>query len=349
METGGHTIPGPAPLRFVRGVLAEHMATHGIPGAAAVVVREGKITDTVCLGTTDRESGTPVTADAAVPLGPASKTLAAVGVLRLVAEGVIGLDDLVARHVGATGATALAGNPMTVGQLISQRPGSGVAHVRRSRPWSAARAGLMPSHAPGWSLDLARIAELVTSVSGEPFEVFMAKHVFGVLDMWSGAFSHLRLVSTDVGPGRRHRPGAGAANRLLVASAECTPLEFARFLGGLAGDGTAPGGSLLPADLLARMTRPSAPLPSSGLGVWLDRGRSETIAHVGGNAGGTAGAYAPGTGAAVALVFRPDRNFNHAFPGPSRLAGEILDGILHGPSPLIPPSPSPAPTFPQAS
>lgn len=348
METGGRANPEPVPLRFVRGVLAEHMGAHGIPGAAAVVVWDGKVAGTVCLGSTDREQAKPVTPDAAVSLGPASKTLAAVGVLRLVAEGQLGLDDLVADHLSDGRAYAISGNPMTVGQLVSQRPNSGVAHVRRSRPWSAARAALVPSHAPGWSMDLARMAELIAEVSGEPFEMFMAKHVFAPLDMWAGAFSRLRLVSNDVAPGRRRRPGVVSAKRQFVAGAECTPVEFGRFLGALAGDGTGPGGSVLPGHIMTRMTTPSAPLPATGLGVWLDQGRDQTIAYIGGNTGGAAGAFAPGTGTAVGLVFRPDRSFNHAFPGPARLSGELLDGILHGPPPLIPGDPT-SPTFPRAS
>lgn len=345
MGAGGGQDPA-VPLRYVRGVLAEHMGTHGIPGGIAVVAVEGRVAGTVCLGTTDRRSARPVASDQVVALGPASKTLAVIGVLRLVAEGVLGLDDFVADHLSG-GVVALGGNPMTVGQLLSQRGSNSVAQVRRNRPWSAARSALVPSHAPGWSLDVARIADLVSSVSGEPFEVYMAKNVFAPMEMWSGSFSRLHLVSTDVGPGRRARPGTGTS-RPMVAGAHCTPVEFGRFLGTLAGNGSGPAGTLLAQPLLARMTTPSAPLPASGLGVWLERGRAGTVALVGGNSGEVAGAYAPGTGVAVVLALRGHHGPAHAFPGPSRLAGELLEGIVHGPSPLVPEG-GPAPTFPRAS
>ena len=345
-ERAGKTANAPAPLHFVRGVLAEHMGTHGLPGAVAVVVTEGKVAGTVCLGTTDRHTAEPVTADQIVALGSASKALAAVGVLRLMAEGALDLDDLVADHVD-TNVLALAGNPMTVGQLISQRGSSGVAQVRRNRPWSAARASFVPRGAPSWSIDLGRIAELITNVSGEPFDVYMAKAVFGPLDMWAGAFSRLRLVSSEI-TARRRRPTVSAAKRPVVTGAQCTPLEFGRFLAALAGDGSGPEGSLLGPEVLARITTPASPPPASGLGVWIEPGRKGPIALVGSNAGAVAGAFAPGTGVAVAIAFRPDRGFQPGSSGPSRLARELVEDIICGPAPLIPEGP-PAPTYPWAS
>lgn len=339
---GGDAVP----FGFVRGVLAEHMGTHGIPGGIVVVVSGGKVAGSVCLGTTDRYTAEPVSADEVVALGSASKAVAALGVLRLVAEGAVGLDDLVADHVDSS-VLALAGNPMTVGQLLSQRGSSGVAQVRRNRPWSAARASFVPRGAPSWSIDLGRIAELVANVSGEPFDVFMAKAVFGPLDMWAGAFSRLRLVSPEA-PGRRARPTVSAARRPVVTGAHCTPIEFGRFLAALAGDGSGPGGAILGPEMLARMTTLAAPPPASGLGVWVEPCPTGPVALVGNNAGAVAGVYAPGSGVAVAVAFRPDRGFQPAETGPSRLARELLDGILRGPSPLIPEGP-PAPTFPWAS
>lgn len=345
MATNGRN-SGHAPLAYVRGVLAEHMGTHGIPGGVAVVVTEAKVAGTVCLGTTDRHTAQPVSADQVIALGSASKTLAAVGVLHLVAEGALDLDDLVADHVDGN-VLALAGNPMTVGQLLSQRGTGGVAQVRRNRPWSAARASFVPRGAPSWSIDLGRIAELITNVSGEPFDVFMAKYVFGPLDMWAGAFSRLRLVSTE-GPSRRQRPSISAARRPVVTGAHCTALEFGRFLAALAGDGSGPGAGSLGPDMLARMTTPASPPPASGLGVWIEPGRTGPVALLGHNTGAVAGAYAPGTGIAVAVAFRPDRGFQPGTTGPARLARDLLDDIVSGPSPLIPEGP-PSPTLPWAS
>jgi hypothetical protein len=72
------------------------------------------------------------------------------------------------------------------------------------------------------------------------------------------------------------------------------------------------------------------------------------VALVGNNTGAVAGAYAPGTGIAVAIAFRPDRGFQPGTTGPSRLARDLLEEIISGPSPLIPEGP-PAPNFPLAS
>lgn len=333
------------PLRFARGVLAEHLAAHGIPGGIATVVVDGKLAGSVCLGTTDRHTGQPVRDDQVVALGAASKTLAAVGVLRLVADGALDLDDLVADHVDGS-ILALAGNPMTVGQLLSQRGTGGVAQVRRNRPWSAARASFVPRSAPSWSIDLGRIAELITNVSDEPFDVFMAKNVFGPLDMWAGAFSRLRIVSPDV-PARRQRPNLSAAKHAVVAGANCTPAEFGRLLAALAGDGSGPGGNVLPPEMLSRMAAPLAPPPASGLGVWLEPATAGPVALVGNNAGAVAGVYGPGTGVAVAVAFLPDRGFQPGHTGPSRLARHLLEEIIAGPSPLIPGGP-PDPRLPRA-
>jgi CubicO group peptidase (beta-lactamase class C family) len=332
-------------LRFVKGVLAEHMGTHGLPGGVAVVITEGKVAGTVCLGTTDRHNAERVTADQVVALGSASKALAVVGVLQLVADGAVALDGLVAEHVDSN-VLALAGNPMTVRQLLSQRSSGGVAQVRRNRPWSAARASIVPRGAPSWTVDLGRIAELISNVSGEPFDVYMAKHVFAPLDMWAGAFSRLRLVLPEA-PSRRQRPSISATRRPVVTGAQCTPLEFGRFLAALAGDGSGAEGTLLEPAMVARMATPAAPPPASGLGVWVEPGRTAPIALVGSNTGAVAGAYAPGTGVAVAIAFRPDRGFQPGNTGPARLARELVEDLLCGPSPLIPEGPPPP--FPWAS
>ncbi|MGH8998180.1 MAG: serine hydrolase domain-containing protein [Acidimicrobiia bacterium] len=347
--------PTTEPLGWVQGVLAEQMAHDHIPGAAAVVVRDGAVATTVALGMADSDRGVPFSTTATVALGPLTRLLTTVAVLRLVSDGLLHLDDLVIDVIsgsepygGRSGQSlGLGGNPMTVASLLTPRPTrhpAGTVHRFGGNRRHGRLAG--PPGSP-WINDVDRMATLISAVSGERFETFMAKEVLGPAEMWSASFPRVHVLpSSLVAPGRRRSAGIGA--RTLVGSAECTPADLGRFLAAVSGGGTGPAARVVDPRGLTLMVTPSAPLPAPGLGVWLECHDARVVAHTGEPGGARSGGFAcfaPGTGAAVGLILR--RPLPGSLPQgdrsgpagraltPGALAVRILAGVLDGHASIV--------------
>jgi CubicO group peptidase (beta-lactamase class C family) len=96
------------------------MERRQIPGLAAAVVRDGRIVKAAAYGLASPELGVPVTPQTIFPIASLDKQLTASGVMLLVEDGTLGLDDAVARHL-ADAPAAWAG--MTVRHLLSHTSG----------------------------------------------------------------------------------------------------------------------------------------------------------------------------------------------------------------------------------
>lgn len=66
---------------------------YGVPGVAIGIVHEGKAVYTLNYGYADKRGHKALTADTLFQAGSVSKSVAAWGVLRLVDQGVLSLDD----------------------------------------------------------------------------------------------------------------------------------------------------------------------------------------------------------------------------------------------------------------
>jgi serine beta-lactamase-like protein LACTB len=95
------------------------MDRHHIPGASASVV-DGGVRFSVALGVADMENDVPVRPTTVFRLASISKTVTAIAVLQLAAEGKLRVDDPVQRHCRAY---PIKRWPMTVRQLLSHQSG----------------------------------------------------------------------------------------------------------------------------------------------------------------------------------------------------------------------------------
>ncbi len=73
-------------------VIAEHLETAQLPGAAAAIVRDGKVTFARGWGVGNLEKKTPMTADSVMVIGSLSKTVTGTAVMQQVEAGKLSLD-----------------------------------------------------------------------------------------------------------------------------------------------------------------------------------------------------------------------------------------------------------------
>ncbi|AUG78198.1 Non-ribosomal peptide synthetase [Kitasatospora sp. MMS16-BH015] len=79
--------------------IVEALAEHRVPGASIAVIRDGELVAVDGYGVAEAGTDRPVTERTAFPVGSVSKHLTALGVLRLVDEGVLDLDVDVNRYL----------------------------------------------------------------------------------------------------------------------------------------------------------------------------------------------------------------------------------------------------------
>jgi len=257
----------------------------GVPGASVALVRDGEVSLVTSYGFADRERNVPATTSTVFNVGSISKTVTAWGVMRLVEQGRIGLDDPVERYLRRWHLPASSFDPdgVTIRRLLSHTAGLSTPSVREYRvdervpslvdalsdsdgvrQVAAAGAGWRYS---GGGYEILQL--LIEEVSGRPFAQFMRAEVLLPLGMRSSTFDTLALSSSSVATpydsGRaiaRHRyVGLAAAGLYSTAG------DLARFLAaGMRGSrGEPPGRGVLTPTSVAAMQSP-APHSSTGYG-----------------------------------------------------------------------------------
>src|SRR5918994_6840739 len=87
------------------GIVQEAQADSRLPSVSAAALREGEIVWSEAVGLADVEGGEEATPDHQYRIASITKTVTAVGIMRLRDEGGLSLDDRLDRHVegGAQG------------------------------------------------------------------------------------------------------------------------------------------------------------------------------------------------------------------------------------------------------
>jgi CubicO group peptidase (beta-lactamase class C family) len=177
--------------------LRTQMEAYKIPGMSIAIVREGEVEYLNGLGIANA-GGAAVTPQTPFLLASVSKSITAVGIMQLVEEGRINLEDPVRKYLPWFAVSAGSGREMTVADLLYQTSGlSELGGLRANLSpdgRGALEAGirnlvgekLQFNPGEGWeysNLNYALLGLLIQEVSNQRYEEYVEEHIFGPLEM----------------------------------------------------------------------------------------------------------------------------------------------------------------------
>ncbi len=252
-------------------VIAE-LKRQGVPGASVAILREGTIVKAEGYGLANAELNVRATPQTVYQIGSVSKQLIAAGIMLLVQDGRMGLDDKASRYLAATPA---AWQAITVRHLLTHTAGL-VNEPPAFDPFKVqSDADLVKSaysvpllFAPGmdWAYSNTgyfALADIIRTVSGEPWDAFLQQRGFQPLAMTSTRTTTMEMVSNRASGYAPVNGKMGNAPPILAVRPSgaflSTVLDLAKW------DAALNSGSLLPPAALNQMW---APVTLSGGGTY---------------------------------------------------------------------------------
>jgi CubicO group peptidase (beta-lactamase class C family) len=274
------------------------LESEGVPGVTILLLQNGVPVWSEAYGWADREARRPMEKGSMMMTHSISKSVAAWGVMRLVEEGRLGLDDPVRRHLPGWNPPAEGENAdrVTVRHLLSGTsglplgplgvhfaPGEQIPPVSETLSGPGVRIGREPGVAFEYSnLGFGVLEWLVESVTGRDFGEFMEAEVLHPLGMHDSSFDwdDRRHAALPLGYDLRGNPVEPylypiRASGGLLSTAE----DMGRFVAaGMRTEGAGAAAPVLSAGNLAEMYRPQVRLSgiftlvssSYGLGHFLE-------------------------------------------------------------------------------
>ncbi|MEV7287859.1 amino acid adenylation domain-containing protein [Streptomyces sp. NPDC093252] len=210
---------GTAPAGTAVEGLASVMADHNVPGTALAVLRNGEITAVEGHGVLRAGGAEPVTGRTLFQVGSLSKHVTALITLRLAHEGVLGLDDDIARHLMSwhLADDPAAPGPVTVRQLLGHRAGLArhrSVGFRPGEPLPSLR-DLLTGRPPVSSAPVRRelvpgevfrkssthywvLQQVLEDATGEPFEALARRTVLDPLGLADSGFDQDRPLTAGL-------------------------------------------------------------------------------------------------------------------------------------------------------
>lgn len=222
-----------ARLAALGAVLDQRIAAGHVPGAVCLVARHGRVAWHRAFGRRDPAAADPMRADTIFRIYSMTKPIVSVGVMMLMEEGRLLLDDPIGRHIPALGTVLVARadgggteppvRPITVQDLLRHTSGltyefrgdgpvhkayveARTARLRQTNADQVATlAGLPLLHQPGTRWEYSRstdvLGRLIEVVSGQTLGAFVAERITGPLGMADTAFhvppaGHARLAES---------------------------------------------------------------------------------------------------------------------------------------------------------
>ncbi len=255
------------------------MRAYDVPGVAVALVHEGRVAATAAYGYADRDRGVRLSVDAVFHTGSISKSVSAWGVMRLVEQGLIGLDDPLQQHLGdwEIPASPHPAHAITLRRALSHTAGVALGPIGVAYPPD----GVVPSLREALTRDVRVVREpgtgfqysnpgfdlvelAVEQVTGRPFAAFMHDEVLGPLGMHDASFAWREENRTRV-PSGYDLNGAPVAPYVYATKASgglfATVTDVARFV---AAGMTAPasgGGAVLDEAATRTLVAPQVAIP----------------------------------------------------------------------------------------
>jgi D-alanyl-D-alanine carboxypeptidase len=175
------------PVDRTEDYVRAEMQRQKIPGLSVAVLKDGKIVKIAGYGVADRKTGAPATPDTVYKIGSISKQFIATGIMLLVQEGKLRIDDPISKHLDGTPASW---SGITIRHLLTHTSG-----IQREAPafdpWKVQSdsdvvrsAYPLPLRFPTGSkweycnTGYFALAEIISRVSGTPWTDYLRRKVF---------------------------------------------------------------------------------------------------------------------------------------------------------------------------
>jgi len=168
------------------------MQRQHVPGVSVVVMKDQKIVKSAGYGLANVELSVPATADTVYKIGSVSKQFIASGIMLLVKEGKIGLDDNVSKYLEGT---PDSWKPITIRHLLThtsgivrEAPGFDPFKVQNDIDVIKTAYSLPLRFSPGEKWEYCNVgyftlAEIIHKVTGQPWGDVLRDRLFAPLDM----------------------------------------------------------------------------------------------------------------------------------------------------------------------
>ncbi|OZM76724.1 serine hydrolase [Pseudonocardia sp. MH-G8] len=235
-----HPQPAAVAPATVSSVVEQYRDTAHVPGVAVAVTRGDRVI--LARGFGHTADGQEVTATTVMAMASVSKSFTALAVVQLAEQGRLELDQPVQRYLPEFVTADPRGARITARQLLDQTSGltdAGVSQFTRPQPESLRDsvadfrdAELTSPPGSQWAYynpNYQIAARLVEVVSGQPFDEYLADHVFTPLamndsrsigtddDLPPTAHGHLKLLGHPIPAAEPTAFGAGSGGVLSTA------------------------------------------------------------------------------------------------------------------------------------
>ena len=168
------------------------MERQHVPGVSIIVIKDMKIVKSEGYGLANVELNVPARPDTVYKIGSVSKQFIATGIMLLVEDGKIGLDDPVSKYLEETPETWA---PITVRHMLThtsgivrEAPGFDPLKIQNDADVIKTAYPLPLRFTPGEKYEYCNVgyfslAEIIRKVSGKPWPEFLHERVFAPLGM----------------------------------------------------------------------------------------------------------------------------------------------------------------------
>jgi len=298
--------------------LTERMAFYRVPAVSIALIANGRVEWARAYGLADVASGRPATTQTLFQAGSISKTLTAIGALRLVEQGKLSLDQDANRQLASWEIPQndhTCAKAVTLRMLLNHSAGvtvHGFAGYAQGQPVPSLLQvldGVTPANSEPVRVDTApgsiwrysgggyEIVQLmVREASGQPFDRYIKAAVLDPLGMTQSTFAPLAAVQRNLAATAYYGNGNAVAGRWhnypesAAASLWSTPSELAAVILEVQQAETGISGKVLSRSMASSML--TRGLGQYGLGLFVDKvGDLTSFGHSGGTEGFRAQLY----------------------------------------------------------
>jgi CubicO group peptidase (beta-lactamase class C family) len=207
--------------------LADAVSRGEVPGVVALVVDRDKVLYHEAFGKMNTAKNVPMAKDTIFRIASMTKAVTSVGVMQLVEQGQVGLDDDVSTFIprlkspqvfgtyderAGTYETHATKKSITIRQLLTHTSGIGYSwsdhglNIAQKKTGATNDSELPLVHEPGeqWTYGASTrvLGELIETMTGEKIDAYLEKHILGPLGMRDTSYTvpagkYSRVVTTN--------------------------------------------------------------------------------------------------------------------------------------------------------